>query len=159
MIDEPERILLLNPAQYSTDSGPVYADAGDEDAIEYVRADLAPSVKPLEWRKAEDAPESETVLLWGANWLDPRLGYRGSDGDFYDLQMRCFHSDPTHCMVLSTPEDQPTPSDKDAEIERLREALIEYMDHDKDYATLNNLGDHTASHRWKRACAALGERV
>lgn len=45
----------------------------------------------------------------------------------------------------------------EAERDRLREALEEYMEHDADYARLNNLGDHTKSHRWKRARAALKE--
>jgi hypothetical protein len=40
-------------------------------------------------------------------------------------------------------------------IEELENALREYMEHDADYARLNALGDHTQSHRHKRATAAL----
>lgn len=43
------------------------------------------------------------------------------------------------------------------EIERLRAALREYMEHDEDYTRINRLGDHTKSHRWKRARAALAQ--
>jgi hypothetical protein len=34
-------------------------------------------------------------------------------------------------------------------------ALQEYMEHDADYCRINQLGDHTQSHRYKRAFAAL----
>ena len=39
--------------------------------------------------------------------------------------------------------------------EELENALREYMEHDADYVRLNALGDHTQSHRHKRATAAL----
>lgn len=40
-------------------------------------------------------------------------------------------------------------------IENLANALHEYMVHDADYSNLNKLGDHTKSHRWKKAHEAL----
>lgn len=55
------------------------------------------------------------------------------------------------------PQEYILKSTSDARIAELEAALREYMEHDADYARLNNLGDHTQSHRWKRAIAALGK--
>ena len=44
---------------------------------------------------------------------------------------------------------------QDERVKALVDAIVEYMEHDADYSTINKLGDHTQSHRWKRARAAL----
>ena len=123
------------------------------EVTKYYRADLSPSVKSLEWQPIETAPKDGTLVdllcadpacvhnlnvrLTDCAWhvADDLYQHTGwvrvlDDGD-WDLVEGEATSPlglpwwmPTHWMPLPDgPSDQPTPSDKDAEIERLREAL------------------------------------
>lgn len=62
----------------------------------------------------------------------------------FDLDVAAPICPPTLSQAVEVPE-----------VKALVEALKEYMEHDADYATLNDLGDHEKSHRWKRASAAF----